>query len=283
MRGEIGIVAVRTATILHVSSPSFFSRYMQYTVSIAQNPASVKGERRFSARQCQRHRPPCPFLQRIRFLPADRCCPPGRNRTRRTEISINAYPCGRNPHFLSSFRAPAWRSARGLCRFFARPFCKKADILRRSALSAAPPVLCYPRGSAFSSALHSRPGRIHGAPGSAICLSPSAPETAALCTPRARRHALRTVCPLPRYPPPRPFRRRIPSRHGPRVAPTPPAVYAERQHRTCRRPRRGPVPAAAHLQGFSRGLFAKRPTTRAAALYLPHLPSSAPPRRGFPH
>ncbi len=41
----------------------------------------------------------------------------------------------------------------------------------------------HPRRSAFSSALHSRPGRIQGAPGSAICLSPPAPETAALCTP----------------------------------------------------------------------------------------------------
>ena len=159
MRGEIGIVAVRTATILHVSSPSFFSRYMQYTVSIAQNPASVKGERRFSARQCQRHRPPCPFLQRIRFLPADRSCPPGRNRTRRTEISINAYPCGWNPHFLPSFRAPAWRSARGICRFFARPFCKKADILRRSALPAAPahPLLPAPQRLLVRPAFTPRP------------------------------------------------------------------------------------------------------------------------------
>ena len=53
---------------------------------------------------------------------------------------------------------------------------------QRSICRAAHP-LRHPRRSTFSSALHSRPGRIHGAPGLAICLSPPAPETAALCTP----------------------------------------------------------------------------------------------------
>ena len=157
--------------------------------------------------------------------------------------------------------------AAGGGRFFARPFCKKAATC--AAALFRPPVPT-PRPYPWRPRLGRMP-------------VPVGSEGGRPLYPRARRHALRTVCPLPRYPPPRPFRRRIPPRHGPRVAPTPPAVYAERQHRTCRRPRRGPVPAAAHLQGFSRGLFAKRPTTRVAALYLPHLPSSAPPRRGFPH
>ena len=93
--------------------------------------------------------------------------------------------------------------------------------------------------------------------------------------PRARRHALRTVCPLPRYPPPRPFRRRIPPRHGP--------VW--RQHRR-QFTQKGSIEPAVALAAVRAGRgvftrffarpFCKKAATRAAALYLPHLPSSAP-------
>ena len=193
-------------------------------------------------------------------------------------------PVRSEPAFSALFSRSRVAFCPRLMQVFRQAFLQKGrqPAPQRSICRAAHP-LRYPRGSVFPARPYPRPGRIHGAPRFCHMPVPIGSEGGRPLYPRARGHALRTVCPLPRYPPPRPFRRRIPSRHGPRVAPTPPAVYAERQHRTCRRPRRGPVPAAAHLQGFSPGLFAKRPTTRAAALYLPHLPSSAPPRRGFPH
>lgn len=156
MHGEIGIVAVRTATILHVSSPSFFSRYMQYTVSIAQNPASVKGERRFSARQCQRHRPPCPFLQRLRFFARRPLLPAGEKQDAAYGNLHKCLPVRSEPAFSALFSRSRVAFCPRLMQVFREAFLQKGRHPRRSALSAAPPILCATRAAAPS-----RPPCIH--------------------------------------------------------------------------------------------------------------------------
>ena len=110
-------------------------------------------------------RPPCPFLQRSRFLPADRSCPPGRSRTRRTEISINAYPCGRNPHFLPSFRAPAWRVLPAAYAGFSRGlFAKRPTSCAAALFLPRWYIFCNPARQRLLVRPSPRPGRIHGAP-----------------------------------------------------------------------------------------------------------------------
>ena len=183
MHGEIGIVAVRTATILHVSSPSFFSRYMQYTVSIAQNPASVKGEHRFSARQCQRHRPPAapPIPATSSFFARRPLLPAGEKQDAADGNLHKCLPVRSEPAFSVLFSRSRVAFCPRLMQVFREAFLQKGR---------------HPRGSALPPARTRAPAVSREPPGSAICLSPSAPKAAALCTPRAR------ACPAHRLSPP---------------------------------------------------------------------------------
>ena len=211
----------------------------------------------------------------------------------------NCLPVRSEPAF-SALAAVRCRPRR-IYKVFREAFLQKGRHPRRGALPAAPAHPLLPARQRLLVRPYPRPGRIHGAPGLAACLSPPAPKAADLCTPA------RNGTPCAPSVPSRGIRRRNGRGGGYRPGMGP--VW--RQHRRqftqkgsiepavalaavrCRPRRiykvfrqaflqkgrhpRGVLPAA--YAGFSRGLFAKRPTARAAALYLPRRPSSAPPAR----